>query len=145
MDVKSNSPVWFDGGSTHDGTSPPGRLAVDLQANIVVDGPHVSRVPPRVAELLYLLVEAHPAPVPVETVIAGIWGVERPRSVATALRNSLSEARRVLVALDWEIVRLHSWARPALMLKRASMALLVSASPQALALVQSTWPSAHLI
>jgi DNA-binding SARP family transcriptional activator len=94
-------------------------LSVDLSANLVVRGPMARRTAPRVAELMHVLAEAYPAPATIDTVIAGLWGAKPPPSAAAALRNVVREARKVAGSLDWEIVRLHSRARPALMLRRA--------------------------
>jgi hypothetical protein len=117
--------------------SPAPGLSVDLQANIVTHGDRVSRVTPRVAELLHVLTAAYPGPVTVEAVITGIWGTERPRSAPTALRNAIGEARKAIAVLDWEIVRLHSWARPALMLKRSSALLLTPLASAAFTLANA--------
>lgn len=101
-----------------DGPITRDHLSVDLSANTVACGATLRHAAPRVAELVHILASAYPAPATVDIVMAGLWGAKRPPSAGTALRNAVREARKVMASLDWEIVRLHSRARPALMLQR---------------------------
>jgi DNA-binding winged helix-turn-helix (wHTH) protein len=77
---------------------------VSLERNVIAWGGAQLRVQPRQAELMHLLVQSAPMPVPLDRMIARVLGFDHPSSdPENLMRQHLANLRAVLAPLGWVI------------------------------------------
>lgn len=83
--------------------TPPFKMKLDLKTGCVIVGEWIARVPPRQAELLFVLLENMPEPVPIIRLIQRMYGALEPQEPEMCVRSYIRHLKKSLKGSGYEV------------------------------------------